>query len=233
MCKKIGIVGGMGPLATAKLFELIVENTASNNDSEHIRIFIDNNPQIPDRTQAVLYNGRSPVPAIVDSARSLIDLGADFILLPCNTSHYFYDEIQSELNVPVLNMIELTSAELKKKGIKKVGLLATEGTVKSKVYEKYNALYGIQTIVPDEEDEETVMDYIYNKVKAGRSRYDYSGLHRLIDRLKAEGVNKIILGCTELSADKDDIFNSNIFIDASRVLALKAIEFAGYQIRTF
>ncbi len=96
--KKLGIIGGMGPLATARLFEMIVEMTKSAGDSGHIRTLIDCNPAIPDRTRAILGGGESPVPEIVKTAKGLIASGAGVLLLACNTSHYYFEEIRQLLD---------------------------------------------------------------------------------------------------------------------------------------
>lgn len=134
--KTVGILGGMGPLATVELFRLIVSNTESPNDQGHIRIIIDNNPQIPDRTNAILNGGESPVNALVKSASMLKNDGADFLIIPCNTSHYYIDEISRNAGIEIVNMIETTAIYLKEHNIKTIGLLATSGSVKTLVYEK-------------------------------------------------------------------------------------------------
>lgn len=135
--KKLGIIGGMGPLATVELFRMIVEMTDSADDSGHIRTFVDNNTDVPDRTQAILAGGESPVDSIVSSAEGLCSLGAQLLLLPCNTSHFFFDEISSRCPVPVINMIAETARVLREQGIKKVGILATDGAVRGGVFDKY------------------------------------------------------------------------------------------------
>ena len=119
--KVLGIVGGMGPMATVECFRMIVENTMSSNDQDHIRILIDNNTCVPDRTKAILDNGDSPVPYLVDSANKLKSIGADFVIIPCNTSHYFIDEIKDKCSIYILNMIEETAKFIRKKRLRKLG----------------------------------------------------------------------------------------------------------------
>ena len=133
--KIVGIIGGMGPLATADFFKKIVLNTKANIDQEHIKVLIDNNTDIPDRTSAIIHNDKSPVPQLVKSAVMLWAMGAQILVMPCNTAHYFYSEVQKSVEIPVLNMIELTCSALVQKGVKRAGLLATEGTIKSKIYQ--------------------------------------------------------------------------------------------------
>jgi len=142
--KIIGILGGMGPEATVDLFYKIIKLTPAEKDQEHLRIIIDNNPKIPDRTAAILGKGEDPLPALQETAQSLEKAGADFIIIPCNTAYYFLSSIQESVKIPILNMIEETAKETRKKipPIKKVGLLASVGVYETKIYhqqfEKFN-----------------------------------------------------------------------------------------------
>jgi len=124
----IGIIGGMGPLATADLFRKIICMTKAASDQEHIHIVIDNNTEIPDRTRAILYGGATPLPALARSALKLEVMGADLLLMACNTAHYFYDQMQPFIHVPMLHMPEETAFEVQRRGLTCVGLLATDGT---------------------------------------------------------------------------------------------------------
>ena len=165
MKKIVGIIGGMGPLATSDLFNKIIKYTDANKDSEHIHILIDNNTSIPDRSKFILNGGESPLNEIVSSAKKLENAGADFLIIPCNTSHYLYDEIIKKVNIPIVNMIDEVAKYLEKNNIKKVGLLATTGTIKSGIYKKYFDLHNIETIIPNEEEQEIVMSFIYDEIK--------------------------------------------------------------------
>ena len=136
MKKTIGIIGGMGPMATVDLYRKIVDYTAASKDSEHIHVYIDSNTDIPDRTEAILHGGKDPVPEMVGSAIRLECMGADFLLIPCNTAHYFYDKICPMVHIPILNMLEETALEVKRQSIACVGLLATDGTIESGVYDQ-------------------------------------------------------------------------------------------------
>lgn len=119
MKKSIGIIGGMGPIATVDLFQKIIRLTKARSDHEHIHIYVDCNPSIPDRTAALLQSGESPVPMIRESAQKLIAMGADILLLPCNTSHAFYNEITEGLTVPLINMVEETARIVQKKAFQR------------------------------------------------------------------------------------------------------------------
>jgi len=229
--KKIGIVGGMGPLATAELFRMLVERTKSPSDAGHIRIFIDDNPQIPDRTAAILHGGESPVPAILASARALERLGADFILIPCNTSHFFLDEIQAGLSVEVLDMVRETARTLAGRGIGKIGILATTGTVAGRIYQTRFASMGMESVLPDSAQQESVMDFIYSGVKAGRRDYDTSRFRATVDALLERGAETILLGCTELAAGCVRYgVELPCSVDPMEILAESAIVKAGYEL---
>lgn len=229
--KKIGVVGGMGPMATVRLLDRIVSRTEAERDADHIRVFIDNNPMIPDRTDAILNGGPSPVDAICDSIQKLEGCGADFIIIPCNTSHYFFDEFQKSSNIEIVNMIEETGRVLAERGVKKVGVLATNGAVKGKVFERFLAPFGIAVMYPDEKEQQTVMSLIYNGVKAGKTDYDTTDFLKVVERLKADGAEEIIAGCTEISVAREQYGLDFAITDTLDVLAEVSIIKAGYLLR--
>ena len=221
--KTIGIIGGMGPLATADLFRKIVLNTDAPNDQEHLRVLIDNNTAIPDRTSALLRGGENPVPQMVKSARLLEQMGAELLLIPCNTAHCFHKAVQQSVAVPVLHMIQVTAKVLKDQGVDTVGLLATDGTVRCGLYERVCAEYGITTLCPEEAEQKAVMDLIYNGVKAGRADYDASTVQETIKHLLQRGAKAIILGCTELPLAVTMYGLKAPFVDPTLELARAAI----------
>ena len=225
--KTLGIIGGMGPLATVELFRKLVLLTRAESDREHIHILVDNFPQVPDRTASILGGGESPVPYILQAGERLVQGGAELLLLPCNTSHYYYGEISSRLPVPLLNMLQLTSLHLQKEGVRQVGLLATDGTIKTRVFEKTLAEVGISALLPDEFGQKTVMDVIYSQIKAGKTP-DEDSLERVMDKLRARGAERIVLGCTELPLAFGGGMAEDV-IDPAHVLALEAIQRAGYR----
>ena len=121
--KIIGIIGGMGPLATADLFEKIIVHTKAACDQDHLRVIIDSNTNIPDRTAAILHGGADPVPELTASARGLERMGAELLVMPCNTAHNFYDAVQGAVSIPVLHMVRLTAQALRERDVKRAGLL--------------------------------------------------------------------------------------------------------------
>lgn len=200
----IGILGGMGPAATADLFQKIIELTPARRDQEHLRVIIDNNPHIPDRTAALKGVGESPLPMMLKSARILEAAKVDFIVVPCNTAHYFVRQLEPELKVPVLNMIEASVDFVTKchPGTRSCGLLASTGTVISGVYENAFRERGIKMIVPDENEQETlVMEAIYGDegIKAGgRAGAPRRNLRLAATSLQQKGVEIILMACTEI-----------------------------------
>lgn len=228
--KTLGIIGGMGPGATALLFQKIIDYTDASVDSEHIHIIIDNNPMIPDRTEAILKKDNAPVFHICESGKRLEQCGAELILIPCNTSHYFYPLIQQNLKVPVINMLEETAKECTACGYTKVGVLATTGTRNTEIYDKALQKFRIEAVYPDEKGQELVMDIIYNQVKAGNPA-DASILKEQLEKMSEEGVQAFVLGCTELPFALKDGDYGYRFIDTLEVLAKSAILQAGYKIK--
>jgi len=206
----IGILGGMGPEATLECFESIINHTPASTDQDHLHIIVDNNTGITDRTEAILNEGEDPVPSLRSSAKMLESAGVDFLVIPCNTAHYFINRIREVVNIPVLNMIRSTIEELPQNS--KAGLLATSGTIETGIYRNY-AQETVEIIYPDEEYQNMVMKVIYGKngIKAG---YKDSGLTeslmKVANHLKEKGANRIIAGCTEIrlvldNSDFDDI----------------------------
>lgn len=228
--KVVGIIGGMGPGATALLFQKLIDYTDAKADSEHIHIIIDNNTEIPDRTIAILQGKDTPVPYICESGKKLVISGAELLIIPCNTSHYFYDRIQQQLTVPVINMIEETARVCLKNGYTRVGVLATTGTCNTHTYDKELKKFGIESIYPDEEGQEKVMEIIYDQVKAGR-KIDASIIDHTLKKMTAKGAQAFILGCTELPfAIKNGDFGYH-FLDSLDILAKRTIELAGYRLK--
>ncbi len=224
--KTIGIIGGMGPLATIDIFNKIVRNTQVEKDQDHIPILINNNPQIPDRTKSILSQGISPVDEIIKSGKKLEAIGADFLIIPCNTSHYYIQEIEEAFNIPLLNMIELTVKEVKKEKIKKVAVLGTEGTLRTKIYQDKLDEYKIEYVDIKEEDYPLLSYVIYDVVKAGNFSEDIKDFKKLLDSLMEEGVESLILGCTELPVLFEKYKLNYNFIDPTEILAREAIKYA-------
>ncbi len=230
--KAIGIIGGMGPEATLDLFGKLIRHTDASCDAEHIRVYIDCHTGIPDRTRAILKGGESPVPYIVESAEKLAAMGADFLLLPCNTSHYYYDEISARSPVPVVNMIRTAAEALKAEGVTRVGILATDGTLRSDVYQRELAACGVDSVCPEGEEQRAVMRLIYEGIKANAPTFDTTPVERVLTQLRQQGAQRIVLGCTELPvAFARYGIDTADTVDATDILARTAVAAAGYPIK--
>lgn len=227
--KTIGIIGGMGPMATVDLFRKIVENTKASSDSEHLRILIDNNPQIPDRTECILQGSNAPLEAMSESAARLIGAGAELLAIPCNTAHYYYKALADRCSVPILNMPELAAEECRKKGYRRVGLLATEGCIKGRVHEPFFQERGIELIYPSEKGIETLMDLIYHDLKAGKAASPKRAYEEL-EAMKTEGAEVFMIACTELTLafEHDHAFS---YLDSTMLLVREAIICAGGMLK--
>ena len=224
--KIIGILGGMGPEATIDLFYKIIKFSPAEKDQEHLRIIIDNNPKIPDRTAAILGKGEDPLPALQETAQNLEKAGADFIIIPCNTAHYFLSQIQKSVRIPVLNMIEETAKDIQQRipQIQKVGLLASIGTYKTEIYHQQFKKLNIEVVYPDEKDKDVVMKAIY-AVKAGDlSEGVKSNILKIAQKLTDEGAKVIIAGCTEIPLILKEGDIPVPLIDPTQVLAKIAVQ---------
>lgn len=224
--KTIGIMGGMGPMATVDLMKKIILATPASNDQEHIPMLVDNNSQIPDRTKAIMGQGASPAPEMVKTAKRLMMAGADFIIIACNTAHYFLPEILPQISIPVLSIIDVTTNSALEKGFKSVGLLATTGTVSTGLYQKKLEASGIQCITPPTDKQHLIDDMIYQGVKANNEAYDTRAVEALLAEMQNAGAEAFILGCTEVPVAVSMYKLQGDFIDATDELAKAAIKFA-------
>lgn len=228
--KTLGIIGGVGPLATMLLGEMVVRRTSAQKDQEHVNMLLTNNTSIPDRTTYVLDRSKdNPVPIMISDGLKLKSIGAQVIALPCNTAHTFYEEIQDGVGLPVVHMIQETAKRAAEEGTKNVGILATTGTLTSSVYQLACKSVGIQPIVPDEETQKLVMSVIYDEVKAGRP-VDFLKWQQIVGKMTDQGCDRIILGCTELSIVKRELHLDEFYIDSLMVLAESSIKACGYTI---
>lgn len=225
MGKVIGILGGMGPEATADLFMRIIKATPAKRDQDHLRVIIDCNPKIPDRTAAILGGGSSPLPEMIKTARNLEKAGVDFIIIPCNTAHFYYEELRKSVKVPILNMVELTAQTIRERfpNVKKVGLIGTTGTVKARIYDQALEKDGVEVIYPSEGLQDQVMMAIYDNIKAGRPLEGKRIIVRVANHLIEEGAKIIICGCTEVSLVLKGEDVPVPIIDPLQILAEKAV----------
>lgn len=230
--KTIGILGGMGPLATADLFRKIVSLTQASCDRDHIRVYIDSNSAIADRTAAILSGGEDPVPEMADALRHLEYCGADCLLLPCNTAHYFLPRLQEMTKIPFLSMLQATAKTCAAKHPgQTAAILATKGTLATGLYQNALTEEGVAFLVPDEGQQDALMSVIYDGVKAGADPETYrSAFEGVLSQLSAQGADYFILGCTELPLAFDLLSPAYAAVDPTTELAKAAISFCGYKV---
>lgn len=231
--KIIGILGGMGPEATADLFYRIIKATKVKRDQDYPRTIIYSNSKVPDRTPAVLGDGPNPLPEMVKAARALETAGADFIIIPCNTAHHFIGELRDNVGIPILHMIELTAKKVSRElpGLKCAGLIATVGTVQSGIYDGVFHEQGIEIIVPQEDLQKASMEAIYEHIKAGDPEGGRRIVLKVAKNLVSRGAKAVICGCTEVSLVLKDGDLAVPVIDPLQILAETAVGVALGRIR--
>ena len=231
--KKLGVIGGMGPQATSVFFEKLIENTEAERDQDHIDMLILNHATLPDRTKVIL-EGRSELflDAVANDFKLLELAGVANIAIPCNTSHYFYDEMQQMTTVNIINMVDETVKEIHGRygDGSKIGILATNGTIRTGIYRTSCDSYGMKLYEPEPSLQQKVMDIIYNDVKAQKN-VDPSKLESLIHHLiYEEQCQCVILACTELSCIELSDFYKECSLDAMEVLVNKSITLSGKNV---
>ena len=232
----IGILGGVGPMATAYFMEMIINMTEATKDQDHINMLVSNHATIPDRTDYILGKSQnSPLNVMIDDAKMLQNAGCDFIVLPCNTAHYFFDGIKNAIEIPFLNIIEETVDYCIEniENVKKLGIMATEGTLKSNTYGMIAEKRNLKCVSPSDEMQNKITSIIYDKIKAGKN-VTKEEFVSIIDYLKSQGCDAVILGCTELSVAFENLKLKEEYpyvVDSLTVLAERSVIKAGKKIK--
>ena len=221
----LGVLGGMGPMATVDFMRKMVENTPAGRDQDHLQIIVCSDAGIPDRTEAILGIGPDPLPAMLEALHRLEAAGASCVAVPCNTAHYWYDSLSALSRLPILHIVEAVAAELGRRGISggRIGLLATTGTIQAGIYQQRLAHRGFTCVAPDAQDE--VMSGI-RLVKVGKIKEARMVLERQAERLLASGCRAVVLACTEVPvalAQASIDLQPNL-IDATDALAKACIQ---------
>lgn len=230
MKQAVGVIGGVGPMATVYYMQRVIEMTKAGCDQEHINMLVFNDCDIPDRTAFITEKSPdNPLPVMVEDAKRLEAAGCEFVVIPCNTAHYFYDELEQAVEIPVVNIVEETIryAKARVQDLSCVGIMATTGTIVTGTYQKYAECAGLSFAVPDENEQDLLMQIIYDGVKAGKPvpRADFD---RVANHLRAKGAQCLILGCTELSVLKRDLpINDPDVLDSIDVLASETVRRSG------
>lgn len=213
----------MGAEATADFYQRLVRSTPAEKDQDHLYVIIEGNSKIPDRTTSIQNNSPATRDAVIESAERLEQMGADFLVMPCNSAHYWYHEIQDSVGIPLLNMVYEVMGAVRHSGVKSVGVFATKGTISSGIYSDESG--DVEIIIPEEEELELIHSSIYTvKGNTGMSREEAKAtVFGVLDNLRQRGIEGLILGCTEIpllisQADVEDmpVFDStDILVEAT------------------
>ena len=229
--QKLGILGGMGPQATQVFYQFVLDRTDAARDQDHLPTLILSDTRMPDRTAAILSgNTEGLYRRLLGDAKLLEQCGCTAVAIPCNTSHYFADRLQGELSIPIVHMIRETAAALAVQGKKRPGILATDGTIQTGLYQKECAALGLEAVAPAPASQKLVMSIIYDEIKQGErgSREKFAQIDRAI---RAAGCDCAILACTELSVFATYYTLPPFYLDAMMVMAERAVERCGYPLR--
>ena len=225
----LGILGGLGPMATVYFYEMLTSHTMADRDQDHLDIIITSRASTPDRTAFITgTSGENPLPVMIEEAQRLERAGAGIIVMPCNTAHYFYDEIKKSISVPMLDIIGETVAFCSREGFGRIGLMATEGTVMTGSYEKRAEQFGIEIVRPSYCSQSLVNEIIYGEIKRGLPA-DMTKFSSVADELRGKGCETVVLGCTELSLVKKQEHLGSYYTDSLEALAAAAIRACGKE----
>jgi len=197
---KLGVLGGMGPMATVDFLHKLVDRTPATADHDHIPTITHSVPQLPDRIQAIFEGGASPLPGLIEAIETLQAAGAVCIAMPCNTAHYWYDEFAAAAKVPFLHIADATMAAIKdgdSSGIR-LGLMGTRGTLKAGFFQQRFAARGIECVVTSAADQEKLVDPAIKAIKANELDRATPLLERAAESLLEQGATTVVLACTEI-----------------------------------
>lgn len=229
----LGVIGGMGPMASKLFYEMVTLKTVAHKDQDHINMVILSHATMPDRTGAIL-SGQTeePLKLLLEDSKTLESLGAKAICVTCNTAHYFMHQISDGkmVSTPVISMIRETAKRMGKlfPG-EKVAIMATDGTVKSGLYQKALEAEGVIPYTLSEENQKNTMHLIYDCVKAGLPA-DKDAFAAVDAELKSSGCKAVLMACTELSVIKADEHLGDFYVDPMEVMAEVAVEFMGKEL---
>ena len=227
----LGVIGGLGPIATAHFMELTIQMTDAHIDQDNLDMIIYNFPSTPDRTAYILGNcPHSPLPGMLRSGKALVEQGASCIAIPCVTAHYFHEQLESAIPVPVINGVAETAQHLQARGITHAGIMATDGTIQTGILSEALKAVGITPLIPSRERQKDVMHLIYENIKAGVPA-EIDRFRAVQEDLQTQGAQTIILGCTELSLIKRDYPIGPGFIDVMEVLAQRSVVCCGGKLK--
>lgn len=220
----LGILGGLGPMSGIYFCEMLTRHTYAKKDCDHLNFLLSSRADTPDRSSFILgLSNEDPTPRMRSEAKRLEAAGAELLVIPCNTAHYFYSKVAEAVDIPILNIIEETAKLCSLENIKKVGVLATEGTVKSGAYKDIFNAYGIEIAELTQDEQAFITETIFDRIKSGL-KPDTARFTSLCNNLLKDRCERVILGCTELSLIKKEHPLPPQVIDSLEVLCLSALK---------
>lgn len=229
--KTVGVIGGLGPLATLDFFARVLRRTRAVREQDHLRLIIDNNTKIPDRNAHMRGDGPSPGPALAACAKGLEIAGADFIVMACNTTHAWEADIRAAISVPFLSIIRETTDAVAELRPEAVGVMAVDACLSASLYQDALKAAGLKCILLSADSQKTFMELIY-RIKSGDSGETVRrAMATLARKLEAQGAEVIIAGCTEIPIvlTADDIEGE--LVNSTDVLVERTIVFAGGELK--
>jgi aspartate racemase len=225
----LGVIGGMGPLATADFLTKLVTHTAAQTDQENIPVIVYGDCTTPDRTKNIVGDGPSPLPQLLQAVKFLNDAGVGGICMACNSAHHWYGELIKHSSVPIFSIIQASADQVHKKNpsIKTVGVLSTYGTYQVGIYNQALQELGFNVVLPTLEEFETLVSPGIALIKANRLAEAEIVFEKASDLLVSRGAEIVILGCTEIPIGMQQQYaqHPDKFVDSSDALAISVTEF--------
>lgn len=219
----LGIIGGMGPMAGAHFLNRIIHLTNASADQQHLKTILLNDPMVPDRTAYILdKHAPNPLPALIHNASLLETMGADCLCMTCITAHYYLPDLKQKVHTPFISCLDVLTKRLQNMRLHKIGILATSGTIYTKLLQNICEKQNILPILPSDAMQQHLMEIIYHQIKADKP-VNQSQFSAILDELSACGAEKVILGCTELSLIHKEKFLNFDFIDLLEIMAEEAV----------
>lgn len=223
--KRLGILGGMGPAASAEFINRLIQQTPASCDQEHIPFVLWNEPRTPDRSISMRAGNDDPLLYLKEGILSLKSVGCDYIVIPCNSAHYWYDEM-NKLGIPILHIVDSVVDELKCLDIdnQTIGVMGTQGTIEYGIYQQHLENQGWKCIVPDKAEMDYFVQPAIDFIKAGHIEEAHYLLVKVIDSLISRGVKAVVLGCTEIPLAVRELEQNSIpLVNSIDSLVKKAI----------
>ena len=222
--KKLGVLGGLGPMATVYFLQLLTQMSDAKTDQEHMEIILYSKPSIPDRTKYIIGESEiNPVEDMVAVGKKLNEMGADILAVPCITAHFFHKELEERIGLPVIHAIEETILYLEKENVSGVGILATDGTIESGLFQNALEQHKMRAFIPKADNQKKLMEIIYHEIKAGAA-INMPLFLQVAEELFDQGAEVVLLACTELSLIKRDYDLPAGYLDVMEILARKAVQ---------